>query len=162
MLKNLFTTYGLIELKELQEKEDTLRQKIFEIAEPLIIMYNEVNELQKLATSSGNHFTPKQLIMIRIQLIKVLNDFEKGLTTWCDLLPLDQTSPRFQTHFETTRASLHRVRGVSMRNIAYHQQVNAIKGRVLQETRPENVQLVEEMKATEKNILRTMHTSSHK
>ena len=104
LLEHLFTTYGAIEPEELQEKVDTLRQKVFEIAEPLIIMYNEVNELQDLATASGNPFTPKQLIAIGIQLIKNLNDFEKGLTTWYDLLPAQQTWPRFQTHFETARA----------------------------------------------------------
>ena len=87
LLEHLFTTYGSIELEELQEKVDTLRQKVFEILEPLIVIYNEVNEIQELATASGNTFTPKQLIAIVIQFIKNLNDFEKGLTTWYDLLP---------------------------------------------------------------------------
>jgi len=48
-----------------------------------------------------------------------------------------------------------------MRNTAYHQQANAITGRVLQEIRLENVQLLDEVKAIEENILRIMHTSSH-
>ena len=85
LLEHLFTTYGSIATEELQEKVDTLRHKVIDIAQPLIIMYNDVNELKDLATTSGNPFTPKQLIEIGIQLIKNLNNFEKGLTDWFDL-----------------------------------------------------------------------------
>ena len=95
-------------------------------------MFNEVEELQELATASGNLFTPRQLIEIGIQLIKNFNDFEKGLETWFDLATAAQTWPRFKTHFETERASLRKVRGITMRNTAHHQQANAITGKVLE------------------------------
>ena len=161
LLTHLFTTYGAIESEELQEKAETLRQKVFDISQPLIIMFNKVDELQELATASGNPFTPRQLTEIGIQLIKNFNDFEKGLTTWFDLPTPDQTWPRFKIHFETARTSLRKVRGVTMRNTAYHQQANAMTGQVLQEIRAENLQLVDEVKSAEGNILRAMLASEN-
>ena len=59
LLDHLFTTYGSIDPEELQENFDTLRHSVFNIAQLLIIMYNDVNELQDFATASGNPFTPK-------------------------------------------------------------------------------------------------------
>ena len=107
-MDHVFTTYGAVEPEELKEQEDLLRQKVFDIGQPLIILFNEVEELQLLATASGNPFSPVQLLTIGIQLIKNFNDFETGLTTWFDLPPADKTWPRFKTHFESARASLHR------------------------------------------------------
>ena len=94
-------------------------------------MYNDVNKLQDFVTTLGNSFTPKQLTEIGIQLIKIFNNFEKGLTQWFDLPTPNKTWQRFQTHFDQARASLCQVRGVTMRNTAYHQQANAIPGNSL-------------------------------
>ena len=44
-----------------------------------------------------------------------------------------------------------------MRNTAYHQQVNAITGKVLEEIWAENIQLPDEVSSAEVNILQTMH-----
>ena len=94
-------------------------------------MYSNVNELKDLEPASGNNFTPKHLIEIGIKLIENSNEFEKELTEWFDLPTPDKIWPRFQTHFDQARASLHQVRGVTIRNIAYHQQVNATTEKVL-------------------------------
>ena len=58
LLEHLFTTYGSIEWEELQEKVDKLRHRVFDISQPLITMYNDVNKQQDLATASGNPLPP--------------------------------------------------------------------------------------------------------
>ena len=93
LLDHVFTTYGAVEPEELKEQEDLLRQKVFDIGQPLIILFNKVKELKELATASGNPFSPVQLLTIGIQLIKNFNDFETGLTTWFDLPPADKAWP---------------------------------------------------------------------
>ena len=81
LLEHLFTTYGAVEPEELKDEEDILRQKFFNIGDPLIILFNEVEELQGLATAFGNPFSPVQQLTIGIQLIKHFNDFETGLAS---------------------------------------------------------------------------------
>ena len=46
-----------------------------------------------------------------------------------------------------------------MRNTSYHQYANAITGKVFEEIRAENIQLLDEVKSAEVNILRAMHTT---
>lgn len=159
LLEHLFTTYGAVEPEELKEQEDILRQKVFNIGDPLIILFNEVEELQELATASGNPFSPVQQLTIGIQLIKNFNDFETGLTSWFDLPTIDKTWPRFKTHFESARASLRRVRGVTMRNTAYHQQANLITTQVLQEIRTDHSRVIDELRNTGNTILQAMQVS---
>ena len=73
------------------------QQKVFKITDPLIIIYNKVKALHKLATTSGNPFSYIQQINIGIQLIKNFNAFEKGLTTWFDLPAVEKTWPQLHT-----------------------------------------------------------------
>ena len=71
LLTHLFTTSGVIELEELKEDEDIITTKVFDIVQPLIILY-EVKKLQELVTASHNHYTDTQLINLGIKLIKKL------------------------------------------------------------------------------------------
>ena len=91
LLEHLFTTYGAVEPEALNEQEDLLRQKVLHIGQSLILLFNEVGELQELATASGNPVSLVQLLTIGIQLIKNVDDFETGLTTWFDLPTANKT-----------------------------------------------------------------------
>lgn len=73
-------------------------------------MYDEVKELQELATASRNPFSSVQQINIGIQLIKTFNDFDTRLTTWFDLLPVEKNWLRFKTYTLSMGASVCRVR----------------------------------------------------
>ena len=126
LLQHLFTTYGAIEAEELHEREQNLRTKIFDICDPLIILYNDVEELQELATASDSPFSDTQMVNIGVQLIKNFNDYEKGLSEWYDLPNDSKTWANFKPHFENARESLRKVRGITMRNTIFNQQANAI------------------------------------
>ena len=45
ILTTLFQTYGIVPEEQLLQEEASLRAKVFEITEPLIILYNEVEDL---------------------------------------------------------------------------------------------------------------------
>ena len=156
ILSHLFTTYGAIEPEELHEIEQNLRAKVFDICEPLVVMFNEVEELQDIATASGTPFSENQKINIGIQCIKNFNDFEKGLSDWFDLPAAGKTWTAFKTHFESARESLRRLRGVTMKNTAFSQQANAITSRILTEIRNDNELMLNEVRSTGTNIMKAM------
>ena len=66
LLEHLFPTYGAVEPEKLKENKGILQQKVFNITNPLIIMYNEVKEIQLLATTFGNPFSPVQQVNLDI------------------------------------------------------------------------------------------------
>ena len=54
ILNYLIKTYGKVNNKQVQEHEDNLQERVFEIMDPRIPLFNEVEDLQEVATQSGN------------------------------------------------------------------------------------------------------------
>ena len=152
ILAYLFQTYGDISDEELTKAEETLKAKVFDITQPLAIMYNEIQDLQDLATAANNAFSDRQLVLIGIHLIKNMNDFEKGLIDWYARPSVEHTYMNFKTHFETAYQSLRQVRGITMRNSIFQQQANSVTERVLQEIKLDNQNVRDEIKATETKL----------
>ena len=118
ILDSLLTTYGRVPEEELLTEESNLRTKVFDITEPLVILYNKMDDLQQLADAAGLRYTDAQFLNIGIRLIKNMNDFEKGLTDWYDL-PVPRTWLQFKTHFTTAQNNLRKVRGHMMQSGVY-------------------------------------------
>ena len=115
ILDNLLLTYGEIEEEEVLEAESNLRAKVFDITQPIIILFNEMDQLQKLANAASLKFTDAQFLNLGLRLIKNMMDFEKGLTEWYDL-PAPRTYIQFKTHFTTAQNNLRKVSSPTMRN----------------------------------------------
>ena len=54
ILDFLFTTYGKISEEKLLTEEQNLRVRVFEITDPMIVMYNEVDDLIELGIAAKN------------------------------------------------------------------------------------------------------------
>jgi len=63
---DLFTTYGYITPGELGEQKEALCAKVFDIQQPLIIMFNEMDELEQVAIDASNPYIATQMINIGI------------------------------------------------------------------------------------------------
>ena len=73
----------------LQEVTEKLRERIFDLSEPLVVLFNEVEDLKDLLITVDNEYTERQLVNIGIQLIKNTNDFERCLENWI-ICPVDK------------------------------------------------------------------------
>ena len=125
----LFTNYGLIEDSHLTEAEAKLRSFQYDLLDPLVKIFDEVEELQHLGNAAVDPYSEAQLIKFALQIIKNTNDFETGIRTWIDLPRVDKTWVNFKTHFESAHRSLREVRGNTMRSSSFNQ-VNMILAEV--------------------------------
>ena len=82
VLASLFATYGDIQDEVLQEATDKLYEHISDISESLLFLFNEIDEPKALSIAAEIEYTEKQLVNIGIQLIKNMNDYERGLENW--------------------------------------------------------------------------------
>ena len=57
ILSYLIKTCGKVTNEEIQEQEDTLRGRVFEITEPIILLFNEIEDSQEAATKNTNKYT---------------------------------------------------------------------------------------------------------
>ena len=62
-------------------------------ADPLILLYNPIEKLKKMAESSGILYTQDQLLDIGLTVIRNTRDFERALGDW-EILPDDQKRGR--------------------------------------------------------------------
>ena len=126
ILSYLIKTYGKVTNEELQEQEDNLWGRVFETTQPIILLFNEIEDLLEVATQNTNKYTDTQLVNLGVRLVKNMNDFEKGLTDWFAKSAIDRTWKNFKPHFETAYTKLEQVRGLSMKNSVFNQQANSI------------------------------------
>ena len=107
ILDYLFARYGRVPQETLAEEHAKLVEKTFDISEPLVILYNEIDDLQDLAVAAKNPFSDSQLVILGMRLIKNTGDFEKGIQEWYDRT-VDTDWKHFQSHFDSAQDSLRR------------------------------------------------------
>ena len=107
VLTTLFTTYGDVQDEEVQDIIDKLKARVFDIFEPLVGMFDEIEDLKELSIAAKNELTERQLVPLGVQLIKNTNDFERGLETWVNIPVLARTWLNFKAHFTNAQTQLH-------------------------------------------------------
>ena len=131
ILAELFTTYGAITEEQLTEKEMSLRAHIFDITQPLVELYNAVEELQEIAIASQSPYTDKQLVALGMKLIRNMNDYEKARGKWMTKPNADKTWSNFKTHFDEAYQYLINLRGETMKNTSFQQQANLLSQQII-------------------------------
>ena len=129
VLTHLFNRYGEVNADTLMDIEDKTKVMEYNLVDPLIVVFNEIEELSRLGTAADNPFSDKQLVQISLKIIKNTNDFENAINAWYERPALEHTWANFKTHFDEARELLKKVRGSDMRNNAF-QQVNFIANEV--------------------------------
>ena len=71
----LFTTYGTIEPEVLREHELKVHEMVYEFMDPIISLYNEIEELGHLGHALKNAFSISQIVNYGLTIIKNTNDF---------------------------------------------------------------------------------------
>ena len=59
ILDKLLSTYGNVTDEDVEQNETELLAKIFDITQPLVNLYQEVEDLQQLATTARSPFSDK-------------------------------------------------------------------------------------------------------
>ena len=149
ILAYLFSRYGIVEDDYLTEQELKVRDMQYELLDPLVTMYDSIEDLEQLGIAANNPYAPAQLITFALHILKNTRDFEDGLRAWHKRPAVQKTWPNFKTHFEDEHRILRRVRGTTMRNTAYHQ-ANMLASKVMEE--------LQEVKAAVREEFQNLHS----
>ena len=120
VLAYLFDTYGKIPSEEVKQKEAEIRAMTYNPADPMILLYNPIEKLKKMAISAEIPYTTDQLLDIGLTVIKNTRDFERALGDWEALPVADKTWDRFKDHFKNAQKQLRAIRGPTMQQAGYH------------------------------------------
>ena len=121
VLTFLFTRYGEVDSQRVTQEEDKVKNYAWNIMDPPVVLFNLIEDLEKIAEAANVPKTVGQRINYGLDIIRTTGEFENSLITWY-ARPNDQhTWANFKTHFTEAHTELSRVRGASMRGSAFHQ-----------------------------------------
>jgi hypothetical protein len=121
VLTYLFNRYGKVTPDKLNEKEQEVRAFVYNLQDPLVLLFDQVEDLKKLADAAQMPYTTRQIVNFGVQLIRNTHDFQDGLKAWYDIDEADKTWPNFKILFEDEHDKLRLVRGETMQHAGFHQ-----------------------------------------
>ena len=68
-------------------------------SDPIILLTNPLEDLNKLAQQAGVPYTPAQILEKALSIIRATRDFELTLTTWKNKPQEQKTQAELKTHF---------------------------------------------------------------
>ena len=92
----------------------------FQPSDPMVLIYNPIEKLKKLATAANIKCTEEQVINIGMKVIQNAQDFEKALGEWDSKPTASETWDNFKLHFKDAQQQLKRIRGPTMQQAGYH------------------------------------------
>lgn len=92
----------------------------FHSADPMIMLYNPVEKLEKMAEAAGIPYIPNQILDIGLTILRNTRNFKQALGNWeLQLLAL-KTWANFKPHFTQAQKQLKAVQCPSMQQAGYH------------------------------------------
>ena len=132
ILAYLFRRYGRVTPDKLNKKELEVRSFVYSLQEPLVTLFDQVEDLRKLGDAAQMPYTAPQILNFGIQLIRNTHDFQDALKSWFSKSNADKNWTNFKLHFEDEHDKLQLVRGATMENAGFHQ-ANFIASQVREE-----------------------------
>ena len=68
----MFTTYGTIELEVLGERKLEVCKIAYDLIDPLVTIYDEIEELEYLGIAAANPYSQSQIVSYGLTIIKIL------------------------------------------------------------------------------------------
>ena len=121
VLKTLFRKYGKVQEDDVTLVKKDVENMSYDLSQPLAKVWNEIKDLQALATAADTPFTDKQLVALGIKIIKNTHDFEQAHADWIKKPVAAKTFNNLQTHFDDALELLQQVRGDDMQAPVFHQ-----------------------------------------
>ena len=120
MFHYLFKKYGKVKQDKLAEKSHNLSNITYDIEDPPIIVWQDIEELSRLADAADNPYTSRQILEFGESIMLKCSDLESDMKRWFKKPRIDQTWTNFKDHIEDARDAITEVRGPSMKSTQFH------------------------------------------
>ena len=88
VLTFLFKNYGVVQSEEVKQQKTDIQTMTFQPSDPMVLIYNPIKKLRKLATAASIEYTEAQIIDIGLTVIRNTRDFKTALGEW-DAKPIN-------------------------------------------------------------------------
>ena len=120
VLDYLFINYGKVPSEEVKHKEAEVLNISFNSADPMVLIYCSIEQLQTLVTDANIPYFDAHHLEFGLNLIRSTHDFEKGLSNWNGKPEPHKTWPNFKKHFNDAQTELKDIHGPTMQQAGFH------------------------------------------
>ena len=119
--EKLYKIYTDIDDSDVFDAEAELRSKVYDIQEPLEVLFDELEDFKEFAKAAEVAKTDKQIIKLALKQLSNMGEFDGALKKWYRKAAEDQTWTNLKSDFTEEHLTLRMVRGKSMKNSSYNQ-----------------------------------------
>ena len=121
ILEFLSDRYCQIEDEDLQDIEEEIKELKYELINPIVNIFNEIEDLRDLGVTADNKYSEQQLVKFGLQIIKNNGELEYDIRISHGLAKTARTWDDFKMHFEAAHRILKITRGKTMQSSSFHQ-----------------------------------------
>ena len=114
IIKYLFEEYGELSPEELQQKEDDVKNYVYDTTLPVSAVFNEIEHLQDLHDLTGSTLPEATMIRLGYIILNKTQLFREALIAWNNKNNNQKTWLNFQTHFRKAYRDLKQVRALNI------------------------------------------------
>ena len=140
-VKDLFLRYGTVHGIDVKNLETEVLKTAFAPSEPLVLIWNPIEKLKKLAIQAKLPYSEAQLIEFALHIIRNTHDFKKALGDWNAKSATNKTWVALKSHFSHAQEDLKAIRGPTMAQAGYHH-INMIANDIWNEFTHTHTELV--------------------
>lgn len=120
----LYSTHGQVDSDEITNKEHELRTSTYDIRDPVSILFDKLDDFKIYTKAAGEEKSSEQIINLALTILRNSGEFEKGLGDWYSKDAAQKTWSNLKEHFQEEQILLRKIRGKSMKNTSFQNQVN--------------------------------------
>ena len=117
----IFDNYAKASQEDIDEQLNLVRGLTYDLRDPLVTLYQPIDDLQKIAEAADNPFTDTQLIKFALHILQPTGDFEDTIIDWNTRPFATRTWLLFKPIFDARRNALAKARGKTMQGAGLQQ-----------------------------------------
>ena len=125
IIRHLYTVYGRVTPQKLQDRENAVRQMVYDPVNPIDGIFTAVDELVQYADAANTPYTQAQIINLAYIILNRTGHFRRWILSWNERDPVQKTWTNFKLHFRDAHHQLRETTSLQQQQSSF--QVNAVR-----------------------------------
>jgi methyl-accepting chemotaxis protein len=120
IIDHLQTVYGRVSPQMLEDREQELRNMVYNTQQPIDVVFNAVEDFADFADLGHQPLTPRQTISKAYVILNKTRRFKTDITDWNRRPDVDKTWPNFKEHFRRAHQEFRETTDITLEESDLH------------------------------------------
>ena len=125
IIRHLYSVYGRVTPQKLQDRENAVRQMVYDPVNTIDGIFTAVDELVQYADAANSPYTQAQIINLAYIIVNRTGHFRRWILSWNERPQVQKTWTNFKMHFRDAHHQLRETTLLQQQQSSFH--VNAVR-----------------------------------